>query len=403
MTLNFKQMRKNKKRKEENKMRKTLILSLTVLLSVLLCYGLAMAITGQCSNCHTMHDSQNGQPVAINGPIPQLLVADCIPCHTETSGANPNPPPKNSFGAPIVWHSLTPPLGQGGSFTTAGGDFYWVGLDNITNDPFGHNVAGIAAQDRNINSYAPPGFDTNATPGALADGQMNGGSGTWNNQLTCAGTYGCHGNHSDTDQMAAIKGAHHGNTDLTSTQADTPATIGGSYRFLGGINGLEKSDWNWVEDAANHNEYYGAATPDNRDQSSTTYANLHTISYACAQCHGYFHSRIAESTTGTSPWLRHPTDIVLPATGEYQYYNPDNGHVYSVEAPVARPTVPASSSDTVTPGTDIVMCLSCHRAHGSPVADILRWDYTTMQAGVGTTDSGCFTCHVNKNVDQGNN
>jgi len=41
------------------------------------------------------------------------------------------------------------------------------------------------------------------------------------------------------------------------------------------------------------------------------------------------------------------------------------------------------------------MCLSCHVAHGSPYADMLRWDYGTMVAGGGGS-GGCFTCHTQK-------
>jgi len=54
-------------------------------------------------------------------------------------------------------------------------------------------------------------------------------------------------------------------------------------------------------------------------------------------------------------------------------------------------------SSVVTPGTDRVMCLSCHRAHGSPYLDMLRWDYNTMIAADSTKSGGCFICHTNKN------
>jgi predicted CXXCH cytochrome family protein len=380
-------------------MRKILLMSLITILTIVLTHGLALAITGQCSNCHTMHNYQNGQIVNAGGPYPQLLNADCIPCHTETTSGNVDP--VNSFGAPIVW-STTLPGGQGDGFTTAGGDFYWVAQGGAEADKKGHNVAGIKAQDSNT-GLTPPGWDPAATPGVLADGQIHTGAPTWSTQLRCAGLYGCHGNHSEADQTAAMRGAHHGNTGSSSTKAENPTAVGGSYRFLGGINGLEKSDWNWDENATNHNEYFGVT-------SNINYANKRTISYSCAQCHGVFHSQIDDATAG-SPWLRHPTDIALPSdlTKEYRFYNPDglpagSGAVagntdYSIEAPVARSTVPTVSSKDVTPGTDIVMCLSCHRAHGSPQNDILRWDYTTMQVGVGTTDSGCFTCHTTKNAD----
>ena len=90
----------------------------------------------------------------------------------------------------------------------------------------------------------------------------------------------------------------------------------------------------------------------------------------------------------SSPWIRHPTDIALPSTGEYGGYDPVNN--YSVEAPVAwlDPANPTRAGA-------VVMCLSCHRAHGSPYPDMLRWDYNAMVAGGGGS-GGCFTCHTQK-------
>jgi predicted CXXCH cytochrome family protein len=90
------------------------------------------------------------------------------------------------------------------------------------------------------------------------------------------------------------------------------------------------------------------------------------------------------------------TAIVLPASGEYTAYT-----TYDPEVPVARPDAAvlsgyAGPSSQVTPGTDKVMCLSCHRAHGSPYKDMLRWDYGTMNVGSGLT-GGCFKCHSTKN------
>ena len=379
---------------------------MAVVMGVMLLFtGVAVAIQGVCSNCHTMHNSQNGVgevqtyedgtiTTGVETPQAQLLKADCIACHAGDTGKT------NSFNAPIVVHT-TEPGGQGGGKTLAGGDFYWVaeGLGGGTyGDTYGHNVADIADMDQEINSYKPPGWDPNATPGVLDDGTINGGENDWSKQLTCAGKYGCHGNHSAEDQMGGIRGAHHGNVGGTSTKAENPDSVGKSFRFLGGINGLEDSEWQWNESSSVHNEYYGIDTPSGRNQTNTNYANKRTISYFCAECHGYFHSRIDDNTQG-SPWLRHPTDIKLPSSGEYQYYNLDGGKQYSVEAPVARSSVPDSSSSTVTPGEDIVMCLSCHRAHGSDQPDLLRWNYADMQAGSGTSDTGCFTCHTTKNGD----
>ena len=384
--------------------KKKLLLGLVMGMSLLLLWGVGIsyAISGVCSNCHTMHNSQNnlgevetysGGILTTGGTTPQnqLLKAGCIACHTGTTGAT------NSHDAPIVVH-ITNPAGQGAGKTLAGGDFRWVATGLGVTDSTGHNVAGINSDDVAIGK-TPPGWDPTATAtgGALGDGQIAGGSGTWSNQLTCAGTYGCHGSHAYTDPDAAIAGSHHGNAGGTATQASTPSTVGNSYRFLGGIKGLENSQWNWAETASVHNEYYGAAAP-------TTYGDKGTISYSCAQCHGDFHAT-GEIGGTSSPWTRHPTDFVLPTTGkEYSAYNPDGGNFYSVEAPVARGAVPATSSSTVTVGTStstgaIVMCLSCHRAHGSPEPDLLRWTYSGMTAGIGTDDTGCFVCHTTKNAD----
>lgn len=372
-------------------MKKTFVITFLILLSVALISGSAYAISGICSGCHTMHNSQNGLgevqtysggiiTTGVTTPQQYLLKADCIACHAGATG-------EKNGGAPIVVHT-TPPTGQGAGKTLAGGDFYWVatGLGNTPSK--GHNVSGLATQETSPMN-APPGFDSTVT--SPVSGTV--GS-TWTNQLTCAGTYGCHGMHNS----FGITTAHHGNTGGTATTASSATTIGNSYRFLGGIKGKEDTDWNWNETASVHNEYYGVNSPNSRDQLSTTYANTDTISFSCAECHGFFHSRIDDSTTGASPWLRHPTDIVLKGSGEYTNYT-----AYSTEAPVARGSVKTSSGSTVTPGlatgdnSAIVMCLSCHRAHGSPEPDLLRWTYSGMIAGGGGPDTGCFTCHTSKN------
>ena len=70
---------------------------------------------------------------------------------------------------------------------------------------------------------------------------------------------------------------------------------------------------------------------------------------------------------------------------------------YNPLVPVARPSL-ATVSNTVAPGTDMVMCLSCHVAHGSPYDDLLRWDYALMEAGSSNT-GGCFVCHAGKRVE----
>ncbi|MCD6254979.1 MAG: hypothetical protein J7J44_01735, partial [Deltaproteobacteria bacterium] len=91
-----------------------------------------------------------------------------------------------------------------------------------------------------------------------------------------------------------------------------------------------------------------------------------------------------------------PSDIALPDSGEYADYT-----TYNPLAPIARPestlTGMTAASSTVTPGEDQVSCLSCHRAHGSPYPDMLRWDYENeCKAGSSSSKCGCYVCHTKK-------
>ncbi len=394
-------MKNNAKTKEVENMRKFLVTISLVFLSVVVMYGYADAISGVCSNCHTMHNSQDGASITGGAPNDQLLNFGCVGCHTASTG------PQDTNRGPAILHTTSPgalATDQGGGETLAGGDFYWV--DN-GDDAKGHNVIdlpNVSGADGNMpgSGLTPPGWDPVATGSSFVAGQVAGGEATWTSQLTCAGQYGCHGDHSVAGSFPGIQGAHHNNAGGTASQATTATTVGNSYRFLWGIKGLEEVDWNWSETAAKHNEYYGEDNTVARDAGGlASYGSRDTMSFLCAECHGVFHGTIDSNAASGSPWVRHPTDIVLPNSGEYAEYNNDGGGSagpYSLEVPVARPAVPADCTNcsTVTPGTDIVMCLSCHRAHGSPVNDNLRWDYATMISGGGATN-GCFTCHNDKN------
>jgi predicted CXXCH cytochrome family protein len=329
-----------------------------------------------------MHNSQDGVEVVTGGPYEALTKGDCLGCHGQGTANN------IITNIPQVLHSNTTDL--------AGGNFaYITGLKTrVTADQntAGHNVRDLGATYQESVLTSPPG-DENAT-------------GITNANLTCAGAYGCHGDRSKSGSFAGVSGAHHGDDSVlkfgTIDETAQGGTVATSYRFLLGVKGGEDDDWQNTATASDHNEYKGAVGTGT--ESTATSPGGGTISGLCAECHGNFHGpgTAGEDIGTASPWLRHPTDVVLPSSGEYANYNPDAAVAgeYSLEAPVARQTIPTlASSSTVTPGTDVVMCLSCHRAHASPYADILRWDYTQMIAGTGTSDTGCFICHTSKNAD----
>ena len=378
-------------------MKRVGVLMAVVMGVMLLFTGVAVAkVSGPCVNCHTMHWSQHGTTptssyhggttIGSDGPYETLLVNDCAGCHSGASAI---------IGAiPIVLRTSAP-SGTGPQKSLAGGDFYWV---NAGDPEKGHDVIdlpGISGQDSNI-GLTPPGWDPNATPGALGDGQIHDGASSWTNQLTCAGKYGCHGRHDETTNAAAIAGAHHGDDSClkpgTVDQSAQGADITTSYRWLGGIEGIEDPDWEWTatDGTTDHNQYKGV-------NGNSSYGDKTTISYLCAQCHGYFHSDIGS-------WTRHPTDIVLPSDTSKEYYKYNGGtgsdNDYSVVAPVGSTTFTDNGypEDKITPGStdSIVLCISCHRAHGTEYDDLLRWDYSSMVAGGGAGNEGCFICHTTK-------
>ena len=349
---------------------------------------ISKALEGACGACHTMHNSQNGTSMTFNGtggPYRALVRGDCVYCHSDTG-------PKE---APTVVSMENMPNYTFGSTdnVTAGGNFYWVYKGN---DAAGHNVVGIADQDDNIKSYTPPGWDQNY------DSRRSDIGGSWGQQLTCAGKYGCHGDPSVEDQFAAISGAHHANKNCNSTAGNCdwskPET---SYRFLLGIKGTEDPNWELTLSKDDHNGYY--AVDDDSDSGAP--ADTASINYLCGECHGKFHYETESGSSYASPWLRHPTDYDMNNVSGKEYGNYPgifNGTLgttnygdYFAEVPVGNTQGEVLSTVTGT-GKAIVLCISCHRAHGTPFADILRWGYGNCTAGNQNTNCGCFACHTSK-------
>jgi len=349
--------------------RKKLSWSLAIVISMLIGGGgIGYAkVTGMCSNCHTMHNSQGGSHMIINttidnesggahgGGYPSLLRGSCVGCHTGTNVGGGSTPYVYSIDAPNY-----------GTDTLAGGNFYWATQD----DAKGHNVSGIPAM-------AADGILNNKAPGSGQLCDNTSCHGTLYEAVDPSETYqvntGCEGCH--------LEPKHHAPQQAAGTAA---LAANGYFRFLkghvdgDGVHGIEDSGWEFAPTPTAHNEYLGStdATPAN------------TMTGYCIGCHGNFHVQ----QDANANWIRHPSDAVIPATGEYAAYT-----AYDPNVPVARPSL-SGVSGTVTPGTDMVMCLSCHRAHGSPNDDMLRWSYTGMVAGggAGADGTGCFTCHSEK-------
>jgi hypothetical protein len=361
----------------------------SVLYVMFFCFPLLSeaTVTGDCSNCHTMHNSQGGQPMNFNeGSTPNkvLLRGDCIGCHGQNPSGTQNIILLGNIPQVLLSASATP---------LAGGNFKYLETD----DNRGHNVIDIGNSEDNTNMFPPPGDQHS--------------SGILQANFTCSGKYGCHGDRTIEDKLSSIKGAHHTVDSVLKfgsiNEVNQGGGVGLSYRFLKGVKGGEDSDWQATTGPTNHNEYKGATS---MGSSSLTNPANNTISGLCAECHGYFHGTESSNIGGASPWLRHPTDIILPGNSakEYRLYNGGTGtnNPYSLFAPVARLNIPNEANGFINPGTDdaIVMCLSCHGAHASPYFKMVRWDYKGWPAtGADGCDPEtgkhgcCNVCHTSKN------
>ena len=359
-------------------MKKT-ILTLTVMLAavalVTVFCGSAMAmVKGACGNCHTMHNSQGGSHMMLNttidgtggsdgGGYPSLTRGTCVGCHTGSNDGTNTTPYVYDTGAIYDINTL------------AGGNFKWVITDGSAK---GHNVKGIPGMTADAVLTAAPGDAISCSDKSCHITLFEP-----DNDSLDTGCQGCH-----------LAPKHHAPQQAAG---DPALEANGYFRFLSGhtdghgVHGIEDADWQYSNNATDHNEYLGLVKEDSAGGFTAIGGN--TMTAYCTGCHGNFHTQL----DGNNDWIRHPSDAVLPDTGEYAAYT-----VYDPIAPVARPSLTAiASPDLVANNSDMVMCLSCHRAHGSPYDDLLRWQYNGtggMIAGTTGTQAGtgCFRCHTNK-------
>lgn len=367
---------------------KAFIVCASIVLMVHVSVSLVRAsVSGPCSNCHTMHNSQDNAVVGDDQLRPTLLTTDCVGCHS--SDASSTYYDMEGCKVPVV-------LFTGGEPTEylAGGNFYWVKRGLGGDDTKGHNV--FLGEDDTHLDKAPGAAITCGTNSCHENlSQPYGSAGMGGFPLK--GKYGCSGCH--------LNVRHHAQDHPNGVSGAVTTAAQGWYRFLAGhkftnagVEGYEDGLWEaGLHDGENHsasdkhNEYLGKVDTQQGGAGGFGGDNGNTTTAFCTGCHGIFHS---EQQDANAMWLRHPSDAIIPASGEYQYCT-----TYDPLTPVGRPVVPDSPSTSVVPGRDMVMCLSCHRPHGSPYADMLRWDYSVQISGEPSpseTHTGCFFCHTTK-------
>lgn len=352
-----------------NRMKKASAFYLTVLITfIIICipFQISAKVQGTCANCHTMHNSQDGNVEDASGPYENLLknasglgTDVCVGCHASSDASVWK---DATTGAPIVWNTSEPTFNPQKGL--AGGNFFWVSQNSSEWDKHGHNVYGIVQADRNLTVQAPGN--------AGRCGESNSCHFTLAADSNSRGRPGCRGCHFET--------FHH--TDDNTVYRYLHGHDGSNYY----VSGIEDPDWE-QDPSSGHNVYKGETSAIKR-----TLDLSHSISNFCGGCHNQFHSYgyITNEDPPQTPWIRHPTDVLLKNSGEYAGYNPPTD--YDNKAPVAY-----TDLGSITRANAVVMCLSCHRPHGSEQPDMLRWNYNAdCSAGTPDADCGCFTCHTTK-------
>lgn len=289
--------------------------------------------------------------VFVNGVSTAAITGTCGTCHTmhnsqdganvtlDDSGAATSTPRDNLLIGGCVYCHV-----DGAAKTTAAGG--WDVANAAANFPSGYFGATTANSHVTVETVgaaisAADGFYDTSTPGTAGGAGIPAGS----DELTCSGTVGCH--------MRTAGTFHH--------SASAP------YRFLSNVTGLSADlSLTNMETTTNHNVY--------RSDEMNSF---------CAICHGDFHG--TANTGAASPFVRHPTDNAVTgdwATPTVSYNNNPWGFTS---------TAGLSTATAYTSTGGQVMCVSCHRAHGSAEADNLRFTYANQNAG--TAGTGCQGCH----------
>ncbi|MBU0673818.1 MAG: hypothetical protein KJ950_04175 [Proteobacteria bacterium] len=365
---------------------RSVIISLVVVAAFTTNFAFARsaAIQQLCVNCHTMHNSQKGDPMATATGFAQggLLKDSCYGCHSDSQNNSSGSVPfvlKTTAPAPVYNDIGTE---SPSNEFLAGGNFYWVSVES--KDLMGHNVNGIASQ---AGRTAPGGTE-------YFDGSR---------PLTCAGQNGCHGDSSILNETISMSQTHH--SDVPVPTDGSPIQVINAYRFLEGIAGIEDPDRELTASPSNHNQYKGVARNADNDPDTTS------MSHFCARCHGDFHNDngsadvniagIAGAAGFSSPWIRHPVDYSMAAAAalpgsEFADYGGTGVNDYNIATPLASSNLATGVVQTVyqVAGDAIITCVSCHRAHGSPFDYSMRWNY---KAWPGAGYNGCGDCHTLKN------
>jgi len=194
-----------------------------------------MGIVGDCVDCHTMHNSEQGTTNMLRGltttpgdPLPNLLRMDCIACHAMPTASTPT--------VTLPGGSIVPQVSQSSDDNLAGGNFRYIAEGGNRK---GHNVIDLVPAD--TENLFPPGHRHASS--AIGEGGFD------VDNFTCAGSMGCHGYRGqvlDSTELACdpFTNEKYINGDPTGEQctAQDLANVGTSYNFRTGLEALSGYD-----------------------------------------------------------------------------------------------------------------------------------------------------------------
>ena len=347
---------------------------------------------GQCEGCHTMHNSNGGVAMTMNGTAIGTANAfllqgsdqssTCLNCHGEGTTNH-------------SYHVATAGATTDGSIPAQfgpGGDFSWITASTVDGQNLGHN---IVAADYNGGLLADTTLTT--APGGTFDA----------NNLACSSCHDPHGKYRILDDGTVATG---GAPIVESGSYGAIPAAGeavGVYRLLGGKSFTPESTGYAFDGATDP----PVAVAPNSYNNTTTVGGA-TVAYGsgmsewCANCHAQMHNDAYPTN------LRHPAGngATLPADIVANYNNyvksgDMSGGTYLALVPFETGKTSSAADRTAlaalaaTPGlaatTDNVMCLSCHRAHASGFPSMLRWnqdnEFITDASGAYTVNAGLGT------------
>lgn len=368
-----------------------------------------------CGDCHTLHNSEDGAAVALDGgPNKELLKRGnwtdmCLSCHmqgqnTSATAALPDVA-DTGWIAPIV---MTLDGVDPAGVAMPGGDFYYSNI----NEKMGHNPAYSAGEVGGTASSVMMAADSvlgDVPPGGIIDGDDE-----W-------GCHSCHGMHSRFSSSYTawrqVQRKVNGKVvsgDVTGFGVETAAGNKGmteaSFEPIKSNSRGDVQGTLYVDTRADGNPVEGASLfADESDTNKNVYRG--GFSSFCAACHGDFHGGNGEAenvaNANTNPdadgrWMRHPTNIVMAdknttGLGSRKYgTNSYTAQVTNSQGTSPNPEgydwryplIQADGDFTVTvAGTGVTVpdasldtsrlsCLTCHKAHATQYENMTRWDAT---------------------------